>query len=46
MEPILALPVPSVTTLQVCIAIDATAQSLYNSLYKDLVVTIIMTKNC
>ena len=43
MEPILA---NGVTTLLAYIAMDAAARSPYDTLYKDLVVTIIMTKNC
>ena len=43
MEPILA---DGGTTLMTYIAMDAAGQSPYNILYKNLVVTIIMTKNC
>ena len=46
MEPILATPLPVVTTLQAFVIMNAAAQSPYDSLYKDLIVTIIMTKNC
>ena len=46
MEPILATPLPGVTTLQAYIAMNAAARNPYDILYKDLIVTIIMTKNC
>ena len=42
---ILAAPVPGPTTLQAYVGIDTTARRLYNVLYMDLIVIIIMTKN-
>ena len=46
MGPILVAPEPGVPTLQAYIAMNAIVKSPYDSLYKDLIVTIIMTKNC
>ena len=46
MEPILAVPLPGATTLQSYVGMDEAAQRLYDTLYKNLIVTIIMTKNC
>ena len=46
MVPILAAPASSVAILQAYIAMNVAAQSPYDTLYKDLIVTIIMTKNC
>ena len=45
MEPILARPLGS-TTLQAYVGMNAAAGRLYDTLYMDLIVTIMMTKNC
>ena len=46
MEDILAGPALGPTTLQAFVAMDETARRPYDILYTNLVVTIIMTKNC
>ena len=46
MEPILAAPLPGTTTLQVYIAMKAATRRPYYTFYKNLIITIIMTKNC
>ena len=45
MEPILAAPLPGGATLQAYVGKDTAAHRLYDTLYMDLIVTFIMTKN-
>ena len=46
MESILVAPLAGATTLQAYVGINAAAQLPYDILYIDLIVTIIMTKDC
>ena len=46
MEPILAAPQPGVTTLLAYVRMTEVLRRPYDILYKDLIVTIIMTKGC
>ena len=45
-EDILAAPAPGPTTLQAYVGMNAATRRPYDVLYMDLIVTIIMTKNC
>ena len=46
MEPILAAPLPSATTLQAYVGMNAAARRPYDIFHMDLIVIIIMTKGC